>query len=459
MKSFMRVDQIFRFVRGKYILRIIAKLCNIMENIIPRRSNSLLIFQQNANHTKLVEHVKHATSIEDILTIIPQFRSYHIGEQNELSYALYHSQQYLDIIKKCFLTYLEKSMQNTHKHSICADLRPLATVLTIMLPKTEICQNLRNTEFAILSNVLDLEQQGIFVFNPETPEYERNDKISTTFSELRQRVSSYFQVKNNCDIGIIFNHNGHWRCLVIRNNLAIYSDGINGNMSAYATQLCEIVSKVVQLRCYTCAEQKDMWRCGLYALRTVLFSMQQPLSDFETHFHKLETLECIIQYIEEKLIRNIIKVDMFKDNEPEKYQEKMVKCFVFYGLLKHQRHFNEKLQVDLTKLFDILKEKHIFTNFRQIADKYRHIVDLSRYAHVVEEMSKHLRNIHFKRSICDVLLSITVRNGQNMCDTLNKFPSGTIIYDDFIQCNEVIEKILDKKRDRLDELIYIQMKN
>lgn len=404
---------------------------------------------------QLIEQIQRSTNVDDMLTIIPEFRSYHIGEKNELSYVTYHSQEYLNIIKKCILAYFEKLTQCEHNQDVCTDLRQLANVLTTILPKNEIWQNLRNNEFETLSKILDLENQGIFIFNPETQQYEQNCTIITTISQLKQRLSFYCKP----DICVLFNHNGHWRCLVIRNNLAIYSDGIIGNMSGYTTQICDVVSNLtghpIRTQYYTCTEQKDKRRCGLYALRTALFSMQQSSSDFEIYFHKLERLECIIQYIEEKIIRNIIKVDRFKDNEPEKYQEKMVKCFVFYGLLKYQRHFNEKNQINLEKLCDTLTEKHIFINFRYLSDNYCHIIDLAKYKHVVIEMNKYLQNIQFKRSFCEKLLTIKLENGQNMCDMLNKFPSGTISYSDFMRYNETIGNTLIRKKNRLRDLCKI----
>lgn len=398
--------------------------------------------------------LKNSNSIEDIMALLPEFKSHNIDEVNELSYVIYNSREYFIIVKECIIEYSEQFRIHREDN---VELKQLVNILTIILPKAEHNKILRNMDLGHLSKLLNLVEKGIFMFNPETPEYDQHDHISTTFSNLENKMDNYLQIHPNNNICVMFNHNNHWRCVAIRKNLAVYSDGIIGSSSEYAQQICNIVSKIlhikIQLHTYNCDEQKDKKRCGLYALRTAMFSIRQSQEEFETFYHKIQILQDIITYIEDKIIRNIIKINVFRHNEPEKYQEALIETFIIYGLLKYQRHFLDVKVIDLTKLYGTLIDRNLHLNFRRVSDNQRHVIDLHRYNHIIEEMVIHLKNDILKKRICERLLSKTQKcGGQNLCDGLVKFPSATITYDDIIGKKDIINTLVWKK-ERLTELI------
>jgi hypothetical protein len=223
-------------------------------------------------------------------------------------------------------------------------------------------------------------------------------------------------------------------------------DGIIGTVPNMVHDLCHLISGTMatnlDIQGYTFAEQKDMKLCGVYTLRTALYITQQSSVQFTSMFYKIQLLQRVIMYVEEKLIRNVIKNELYKHNEPEKYQEKLVKCFIIYGLLKYQKHFLDHTIVDMNKISNILSDKHIHYNFKCMSEKY----NLGKYSGVIEDMIYHLQNHNFKRNMCRQILT------ESYCQWLNKFPTGSVTHSDFIK-GDNIEQVLHRKHVRLNELI------
>lgn len=405
---------------------------------------------------ELNDILQQSNNIEDIISIFPKFKSKHINGIGEISYAAYNSPEYFEILKTCARIYFSKLKKNFFSCESDTELLEISNLLACILPNPHHNKKLRNGDLNILSNILDLENQGIFIFNTENIKFDENDKICVTPTELKNKIQHYIN-HGNMKICIIFNQNDHWRCLVIQDNLAIYLDGTMTKTPKMVVHLCDLLDKKMDILGYTYSEQKDKNRCGLYALRTALFMMKQSSSDFINYFDRIKTLKDIVEYVEDKTMRNIIKTDLFRYNEPEKYQEKMIECFILYGLLKYQRHILDSSDVDLSKLFNTLTEKNLFNNFEQLCEDSGHIDIYPKYVHIIKEMNFYLKkNMLLKKSICEKVLLRRQTNKPNMrqslCQGLVKFPVGNVTFEDFIK-NGQLEVILIRKKGRLNRLM------